>query len=325
MKNLSGRLWLGCVILLLGCCVLNLMAGSISLWPEHGDFSLNGFQRTALLDIRLPRLCMAALGGALLGASGLMLQTLMRNPLAAPDVVGVTAGAAVMAAATLIVAPQISNESLAVLASVGALLGFLLAYVLARQGGDVSPTRLALTGVAVGATLLAVEHFLLLMAPADITPSLSFIAGTVYGVDWHRVKALWPVAVCLLGVALFFSSSLDVLALEEDTVKSLGFPLKSRRAFLLLLAATLTGWGVAGAGILGFVGLIAPQIAKRKVGVSHFQRLLMTMMWGAILVVVADFLGRIIAPPLEIPVGIVTTLIGTPYFLWLLIRGVRHG
>jgi iron complex transport system permease protein len=319
------RCFVGLAMLFIVMTVWNLTTGEVSLlnslWtmPHH----LDAYQKIALYDFRMPRWAMAGLCGALFAASGTILQTVMRNALAAPDIVGVTAGAAIMAVLGLIVFPSLSNIEVAWLSSAGAFGGFALTYFLARIHGQVSPTRLALTGVAIGASLLAGEHFLLLIAPIDIGPSLSFIAGTVYGVDWSRVKALWPWALLLLSLALCLGRSLDLLALPDETAIGIGFPVKRMRGLSLLVAVLLAGLGVAGAGILGFVGLLAPQIARVLVGAKHQVRLPMAMLVGAVLVIAADTLGRVIAPPMELPAGIVTTIIGVPYFLWLLIRG-RH-
>jgi len=309
-------------LILLGLIAWDVMTGQVSLnWQQLlGQAPISKLQLIALHDIRIPRMLMAGLCGALFAASGTILQSVMRNPLAAPDIVGVTAGAAIMAVAALIIYPSLSTMGVAWLASFGAFLGFALTYLLARVHGHVSPTRLAITGVAIGASLLAGEHFLLLIAPNDIGPSLSFIAGTVYGVNWERVLALLPFALPLLLMTLFLGKTLDVLTLHDEVAIGIGVNVKRRRMVSLLFAVLLAGLGVAGAGILGFVGLIAPQVARLLVGAKHQVRLPIAMLVGACLVIAADTIGRSLMPPMELPAGIVTTLIGTPYFLGLLIR-----
>lgn len=315
--------WLLPIVLCL-VAAWDLLTGEVSIsWQQLlGQIPMDHIQHLAIYDIRMPRMLMAGICGALFAASGVILQTVMRNPLAAPDIVGVTAGAALMSVASLLIFPTITTMGIAWLASLGALLGFALTYFLARVHGHVSPTRLALTGVAIGASLLAAEHFLLLIAPMDIGPSLSFIAGTVYGMNWLRVDALLPIAILVLVMTLFLGKSLDLLVLHDETAVGIGVNVKRRRLVALFFAVLLAGIGVAGAGILGFVGLIAPQMTRLLVGHRHAIRLPIAMLIGACLVIAADTLGRAIAPPIEIPAGIVTTLIGTPYFLWLLIKKV---
>ncbi len=300
----------------------DLMVGQVHVsWLQLLHWkTLNHSQSLALFELRLPRLLVAGFSGALFAASGTILQTVMRNPLAAPDIVGVTAGASIIAVAALLFFPNLSNMGIAWLACFGALAGFSLTFLFARVNGDVAPTRLALTGVAIGTTLLAGEHFLLLILPVDIGSSLNFIAGSVYGANWQRALAITPWALIFLGVTLFLGRALDLLALQDDTSIGIGFNVKHMRMLLLLLAVILAGLGVTGAGILGFVGLIAPQIARLIVGAKHQVILPAAMVVGALLVILADTLGRVIVPPAELPAGIITTIIGAPYFIYLLIR-----
>lgn len=271
-----------------------------------------------VLELRLPRILTAALTGAMFAASGLILQGVVRNPLAAPDVIGVNAGAALAAVLVLLVIPASPSWLLPLGAFVGAWIGFACTYLLSRMNGQVSPARLALVGIAVGAALGSAEQLILVRAPEGIGQALSFLAGTIYGADYTRVYRLLPWAAVLLPLSLVLSRYANLLSLSDASAVSLGVRLERMRGILLTLAVGLAAAAVTGSGLLGFVGLIAPHMARMMVGPQHQNALPVSMLLGALLVIGADTMGRSILPPIEIPAGILTTLLGAPYFLYLL-------
>ncbi|ADD29169.1 FecCD family ABC transporter permease [Meiothermus ruber] len=273
-----------------------------------------------LYDLRMPRILVGALCGAMFAASGAILQGVVRNPLASPDIVGVAAGAGLAAVFTLILLPQAPLWALPVGACLGGFLAFVLVYLLSIRTGEVLPIRLALIGVAVEASLDALRRLILVRADDGVAQALTFLVGTVYGADWERLWRVLPFALLLIPLALVLHQKLDVLSFGDATAKSLGMRLELGRLVALLLGVALASVAVTGTGILGFVGLIAPHAARLLVG-SRFHLLLpVSLLLGAILVVVADTLARGLVPPLEIPAGLLTTLVGAPYFLYLMRR-----
>lgn len=279
--------------------------------------------RQLVLELRAPRILTALLTGAMFAASGTMMQGVIRNPLASPDIIGVGAGAGLAATLFLLAWPEAPAGGLPWAALAGAWGGFGLVLLLSREWSGLRrntlhPVRLALVGVAVAAALGALQQLVLVRAPDGLGAALSFLTGTVYGADPVRVARVLPWAVALLPAALLLSRTLDVLNLGEDLATSLGTRVNAARLLCLAVAVALAGAAVTGAGILGFVGLLAPHLARLLVGGRHVRLLPVSMLLGALLVVTADTLGRALIPPLEVPAGIFTTLVGAPYFLYLL-------
>lgn len=317
-------------LLLAVLCVVALGVGAIRMNPLEVLQALAGpadaTHTRILWELRMPRILVGALCGAMFAVSGAILQGVVRNPLASPDVVGVGAGAGLAAVVTLILFPAAPPWALPAGAFAGAGAGFALVYLLARRAGEVAPVRVALIGIAVAAALTSFQQLILVRAPDDVGRALSFLVGTVYGADWERLWRVLPWAALLLPLAWLLWRRLDVLALGDQLAKGLGMRLELARLAALALAVGLAGVAVTGAGVLGFVGLIAPHAARMLAGPGFARLLPASMLLGATLVVGADALGRGLIPPVEVPAGILTTLIGAPYFLWLLRRtgGIRR-
>nr|WP_221276941.1 iron ABC transporter permease [Deinobacterium chartae] len=307
--------------------VISLGIGAVQTPPLEVLRALTGsgeeLSRRILLEFRLPRLLVAALCGAMFAASGAILQGVVRNPLAAPDIIGVNAGAALAAVLVMLAIPSAPTWALPWGAFLGAWLGFALVYLLARKDGSVAPVRLALVGVAVGAALGGAQQLILVRAPDGVGQALTFLTGTVYGSDYERVLRVLPWAAALLPLAVLLARRLDLLSLGDAVATGLGVRVELSRAVLLSVAVGLAAAAVTGSGLLGFVGLIAPHVARLLTGARHLLLLPVAMLMGALLVVVADALGRGLLPPVEVPAGIFTTLVGAPYFLWLMRRQSR--
>jgi len=282
--------------------------------------------RQLVLELRAPRVAVALLCGAMFAASGTMMQGVIRNPLASPDIIGVGAGAGLAVTVFLLAWPGAPPGGLPWAALGGAWAGFGLVLLLAREwrgsGGSegLHPVRLALVGVAVAAALGAAQQLVLVRAPDGLGTALTFLTGTVYGADAVRVARVLPWGLLLLPAALLLVRTLDLLNLGEDLATSLGTRVGPARLLCLGVAVALAGAAVTGAGILGFVGLLAPHLSRRLVGARHVRLLPVSMLVGALLVLAADTLGRALLPPVEVPAGIFTTLVGAPYFLYLLRR-----
>ncbi len=271
--------------------------------------------------LRMPRLLMAFMVGGALAVAGLLLQTIVRNPLASPDVMGVTGGASAAAVWFMTVAAtSVSALWLPLAAMSGGLAGGGLVYLLSRKNG-LSSTRLILIGIGIAAIMTACTTLLLVFSPLSSAMSAYvWLTGSVYGARWHEVGylALWllPAMLALLWVA----RSLQVSELGEPLSTGLGVAVERMRLILLLLSVYLAGAAIAYAGALGFVGLISPHLARRLADRSGPERVIVTALVGSILVMSADLIGRVAFLPLDLPAGVFVSAVGAPYFLYLLLR-----
>ncbi len=276
-----------------------------------------------VMELRMPRAIVAWLVGAALGTSGAIIQGLTRNPLASPDLTGVTAGASAAAVTLIIFIPDAHDYWLPIAAFGGGVFVALMLYLFAWRngsaaGGD-SPIRLILVGIGLSAALGAFSSFALTFGELwHVQRAMMWLAGSVYASDWGDVNTLFPWLVVCLPLALYGARDLNALNLGEDVAQGLGLRLILKRAFLLLLSVALAGVTVTVAGILGFVGLIAPHLARRLVGSMHEGLVPTAALTGGFLVILADLVGRTISPPTEIPAGIVIAIVGVPFFLYLL-------
>jgi iron complex transport system permease protein len=278
-----------------------------------------------VVDLRLPRAVTGLLAGAALGLAGAVFQEVARNPLVAPDVVGVSGGAS-LAAVTLIVFGSSATVSVPLAALAGALTAGALLYALAWRGG-VQGYRLVLIGIGVAAFAHAGISYVLAKGRIfEVAQAFVWLVGSLNGRGWEHV---WPLAavLLLLGPALLvLARSVDALALGDEVARALGVGVERTRLALLAIAVVLTAFAVAAAGPIAFVAFIAPHIARRLGRAGSTQGLLLVAAGcGALLVVVADLAGRLAIAPHEIPVGIVTSIIAAPYFLLLLRRAGVSG
>ncbi|QOR38452.1 iron ABC transporter permease [Billgrantia diversa] len=271
-------------------------------------------------EIRLPRVVLAILVGACLGVAGLLLQGLVRNPLASPDVIGITGGASLAAVCFLALGGAALGEAWLPLAALGgALLVALVIIVLTGRG--MTPARLVLIGIGIAAALGAGTTLVLVLA-ADTTAMQAYVwlTGSLYAAQWREVAVLAPWALVGLPLALVLARRLDVLALGDELAVGLGTALQGSRLALLLLSVALAGAAVAFAGGLSFVGLLAPHIARRLAVPGHTGLVPVTALIGALIVLHADLLGRIAFLPRDLPAGIFVAGIGAPFFVYLLYR-----
>jgi iron complex transport system permease protein len=304
--------------------VLSLSAGSVWLgWDELLSLvSGNGdpLTRSLVIDLRLPRaLCAFATGGSLALAGSLM-QVLLRNPLADPYVLGISGGAAVGALLLLLIG--ISGIGVSGGALCGALASMLIVFALARGRGAWSPTRLLLTGVVVAAGWGAAISFLLSVSSDSTLRGMIFwLLGDLSQAD-HPGAGL-VVLFAGLAVALLAAPALNVLVHGEDKARTLGVDVSALRLRLYLLASLLTAVAVTLAGNIGFVGLIVPHLVRMVAGTDHRIVLPASVLLGATLLMIADTLARSVMAPAQLPVGVVTALVGVPLFLFLLRRSER--
>ncbi|MND23948.1 Fe(3+) dicitrate transport system permease protein FecD [compost metagenome] len=267
---------------------------------------------------RLPRSLIAVIVGGALGLAGALIQGIIRNPLASPEILGVTQGAGLALTATIIGWAQIPVAWLPLVACVGGAGGATL-LMLYNTSLSFSGARFALSGVAIAVTLASITEFLILSHPLDINTALLALTGSLWSRSWHHVLLAVPLLI-LIPTGLSFAKSLNLIALGDETAITLGTSLRTVRWLALGCSVVLTSLGVGIIGPVGFVGLVAPHLARRLLG-GHYQSLLpAATLIGALLLVLADTVGRALIAPSEIPAGIFTAAIGAPYFLWLLAR-----
>ena len=274
---------------------------------------------TIIVNLRLPRVILAILVGMCLAASGTLLQAVMQNPLADPGIIGVSSGASVVATIVFLVTPTLIH-SLPLLAFFGAAAACFLIYIMAWKKG-VDPTRIILAGTAINAMLGGVSSFLTLLNSDNLQGVLSWMNGSLTAKSWGQVQVMAVYGIIGLVLALLCTKPANTLQLGDDMAKNLGVKVNHVRIILSGVAAFLAASTVAVVGMVGFVGLIVPHITRLLVGSNHRIMLPTSILMGGCVILFADTVGRTIAAPLEIPLGIIMSVIGGPFFLYLLRRG----
>jgi iron complex transport system permease protein len=318
-------LGLGLFLLLLLLLLLGASVGSNGFEPLW-NFQDAALARQIVWDIRLPRATGAALAGALLGLSGALAQGLFRNPLADPYLLGSASGASLGLALALLVLsalpagsvlqPMLFQLGLTGAAFVGAVLAVLLTLTLAR--GMQHTLRLLLAGVVVGVVLGALSSLTLSLAPELMQTLQAFALGSTAFVDWSACALMAVVLLPCLLLAWGFAAVLDGLSLGEATALSLGLPVARLRTLLLLLMALAAATAVAQTGLIGFVGLAAPHLVRAMLRTTHARLLPLSCLMGAVLLLASDTLARALLAPQELPVGVLTAVLGGAYLLWLM-------
>lgn len=327
MINKSALAYAGLGLSLLLVLVMSLGVGAVSLTPSEVLAALSGTpakasHATIVWDFRLARVLLVGLCGAALAAAGAGLQGLFRNPLADPFVVGASGGAAL--GATLAVV--LSNRGgvtipIGIAGFVGALLAVLLVYALAETSNYGSVAGLLLAGAALSTLLAALVSLLLLLSQEVMQEIFAWLLGGFSGRSWEHLKQTLLIAP--LGIALIWlmARPLDALSAGEESAAALGLNLRRARFIIIAGASLATAAAVAAAGIIGFVGLIAPHLARMLFGARHVRLIPASMLLGGLLLLLADGLARTVMAPIELPIGVFTALIGGPFFIILMRRG----
>ncbi len=269
-------------------------------------------------QLRLPRVVLGLLVGAALSVSGGAFQGVFRNPLADPYLMGVASGAGL--GVTLVIALGLGSLFVPALSLFGALLSVMVALVIAREGSRLPPTRLILAGVVVGSIMTALTTYLLLQNEDRVRQVFAFTLGNLAFAGWPQVIRLTPYVLIGGGVLLLLSRALNTLQLGDLTARSLGLPVERLRLLVIVAASLCTAGAVSYAGIIGFVGLVTPHLVRRLWGGDYRVLLPISALAGGTLLVLSDLLARTLTRPAELPVGVVTTLLGGPFFLYLLRR-----
>lgn len=276
-----------------------------------------------LITLRLPRTVLMAVTGAALAGSGAAYQGLFRNPLADPYLIGVASGAGLGAILAFTYGGSITllgYMTIPAAAFVGALITVLIVYELARVGRALPTTNLILAGVAVSSFATAFSSFLMINTSSELRRMMAWLLGGGSMSGWQPVLAQLPYAIIGLSVLLILSHALNVMQVGEEQAKQLGLPVERIRLLVILAASLTTAAAVAFTGIIGFVGLIVPHVIRLIWGADYRRIVPLSIIGGAILLLAADVLARVIMAPRELPVGIITSLGGAPFFLWLLRR-----
>lgn len=278
-----------------------------------------------LWTVRFPRVAMAALVGAALAVAGALMQGVFGNPLAEPSIVGVSSGAAVAAAAVIVFGLTFAGEwTVAVAAFAGGLLTTLLVYALARSGGRTEVVTLVLTGIAINAVAGALLALLMFLGDTQAREQIVFWQlGSLNGSRWPYVAVVAPFAVAGIALALLSARSLDLLALGERPARHLGVHVERFRVALIVVVALLTAAAVSFCGIVAFVGLVVPHLVRMVTGPGHRLVLPACLLAGSLVLVVADLAARTLVAYSDLPLGMLTSLVGGPFFFWLLWRTRR--
>ena len=272
-----------------------------------------------LVFIRLPRALAAAFAGCALALAGVIIQAVLNNPMAAPNIIGVNSGAGLAAVIMLSIFPT-ALSLLPLAAFIGAVGACLLIYAISHKSGA-NKVTVALVGIAVSSILNAAVNMIKTLFPDSVYDTDMFLIGGLSGVN-SRVLTPAGLLITITSISvLFLHKRLDIITLGDETAASLGINVRLNKLLLLSLAAMLAGAAVSFAGLLGFVGLLVPHIARKFCGTSHKKLLIASMLCGACLVLLCDTLGRTVAAPYEISVGILLSFLGGPFFISLILFG----
>jgi iron complex transport system permease protein len=299
-----------------------------AVWDRLRGISDHGMMQVIVWDVRLPRIALALLVGGSLAVAGVVMQSLFHNPMADPYIVGVSSGAGFGAVLAVILGLQnafLGMNARALTAFVGGVIAIFAVYLLSRRRGRVPVTALLLTGIAVGSLLQAITAFLIMQRSNGVFREVMlWLMGSLANRDWSAVAALAPYAILGVAVAGIWARDLNVLALGDDTAHHLGINLERARFVLLVIASLLAAAAVAVCGIIAFVGLIVPHLMRLLVGPNHRVLLPASVLGGGLLLLWSDVLARTLLPGGEVPISIVTSVVGAPFFLYLLHQRIHR-
>jgi iron complex transport system permease protein len=320
------------ILLLFAACLVSMSLGALSFTPAQLWQTLTGAgsrqQRLALFTIRLPRITLAALVGAALAASGVVLQSTTGNDLADPNIIGISSGSAMFVVVYIYLTngnnyyslPVFTIFTMPLIALVGGMAAAAMIYGLAWKRG-MKPTRLLLMGIAINAAFNALIIMLqLTFDNKNFNRVLMWTNGSIWGANWNFVIAVLPPILLLCGLVLYQSRYLDAFTLGDEVAGALGVNVEQRRRALIAVAAALAAVSTSVAGAIAFVGLLAPHIARHLVGPKHKYLTATAMLFGMVLVIAADMIAKNLFAPVELHLGIVISIIGVPYFIYLMVN-----
>lgn len=294
------------------------MYGAIELdFLNIFNSKMNKIENFTIFEYRLPRIVLAILVGSMLALSGALVQGVIRNPLASPDILGINHGAGLAAVSFITFFPNVSVYYLPYVSLGGGLLAaILLWHLVGEKKGNI---KFAITGIAISAFFASSIDFILLTKPIEINNALLWLTGSLWGRSWSQILLILPWCV-LIPFGLVLSKNINLIELGNISSLSLGARPQRTKKLALFVAVGLTASCVSVCGPIGFLGLVAPHLTRFLIGGKHQYLLPASLLVGANIMLVADFVARNIHPPLELPAGIITAIIGGPYFVWLLIK-----
>ncbi|SLN46452.1 Hemin transport system permease protein HmuU [Falsiruegeria litorea R37] len=308
-------------------------ASEASLWRALGDLTqgnaLSTLDRVVLVDIRLPRLIMGIMVGAALALSGVMMQGLFRNPLADPGIVGVSAGAGLGAILSIVLGGMLPVAVLtwagswltAIAAFLGSWISTLLLYRVSTRRGQTSVATMLLAGIALGAMTGALGGILVYLADDQQLRDLTFWGmGSLAAATWTKIATAAPIMALAAVASIFIARGLNGLSMGEAVAHHIGINVQRTKNVAILSVAAATGAAVAVSGGIGFIGIVVPHLLRLSTGPDHLRLLPNAALLGASLLLTADMISRVIVAPAELPIGIVTAILGAPVFLWILLR-----
>lgn len=331
-KYKTCLIFVSCILLLLAAALTALMLGSYQMSPLEITETFLGkgsrLQEFTIYQIRLPRIVLAVIVASALGFSGGILQGITRNPLAEPGIIGINAGAALfvvlwISSGTSAYYSALSTTTvlfIPLIAMAGSLLSVLFIYLFSYKKG-IRPVRFILTGIGINSGILAVISFYQLnMSKGDYNQVLTWTNGSLWGSSWNYILLTFPIVLLLMILVLIRSRTLDVLALGDELAQGVGVSIQKEMLFFLVTAAFLAALATSVAGNIAFLGLLGPQIAKRITGPVH--RLMLPLAAGisSIILIAADTAARNLFSPIEIPVGMIVSVLGVPYFIYLMLK-----
>ena len=317
----------------LGSAKLSLKETSViiaSYIPGISQFvdksEINPLSDKIITQIRLPRILLSVFAGIALACAGVIYQGLFRNPLADPYIIGVSAGASLGASIGLVFITGLrflSLSSASIFAFAGALGVTFIVYNIARVRSKISVVTLLLAGVAISALIGSINSFILIFKTQDMAKVVFWLMGGFTSASWMQFYMIAPVVFFGMIVSSFFMKDLNIISLSDERASQLGVQTEKVKVILLVLASLIAASAVSVSGIIGFVGLITPHIVRLAVGPDHKKLLPASAVAGAIVLLFSDTLARTVLEPREIPVGIITSIIGVPFFIYLLLRSKR--
>jgi iron complex transport system permease protein len=300
------------VLLVIGVIVFMSFSFNGETWISMSDWTSK-----VVWNFRIPRVITAFVIGAMLAVSGVLLQGVLRNPLADASVLGITSLGGAGAMIFLVLFPTLSVSWMPVGALIGSVVAMMIIFITSWRTGF-QPILVALIGISVSAFGSALIQILVVKSKLVVAAALVWLSGSTYAKGWGDVEIVTIVFLLLIPIAIYFTRSLNALAFGDDVAASHGLEISKIRIWALVIGVALTAGAVSIVGTIGFIGLLAPHIARRLVGYSHLPLMIVSMLIGGFLLVLADFIGRIMLAPKEIPSGLVVALIGAPYLLYLL-------
>lgn len=285
------------------------------------DSNVTSMQKTLVVDIRMPRVILALFVGGALAVSGAIYQALFHNPLADPYILGISSGAGLGAMIAFITAPLLGIARLGIVplfAGLGATLTVILVVQLGFRRGRMDLLSILLAGVAISYTLAAITSFIMVFAREQMSAIVYWNTGALTRANWPYVLTVGPLILLIVIATAFFAREFDVILLGSERAKHLGVNAKRFTYIALGLATALTALAVSVSGLIGFVGLMVPHMIRLRYGSAHKHLIPLSFLGGAILLIGADIIARTILAPIELPVGIITAVLGGPFFVWLL-------